>query len=260
MLKRMMHGSFILLLLVGLQSCNDGGSGNSGSGGGAGVNASPGGIWNGNDPYTGDALIGIVTESGEFTFIRSDSTQYVGTVTTSGNDIAGTYTAVAPPGTSFTDGSTYATGTIAGTIKARSAISVTVTFTTANGTNLGSKTLSLTFNPLYDTGSSLSAISGNYLDPTDNSIISVSASGVVFSQDATTGCVINGQVSIIDASYNAYQISYTFADCLGTAAYLNGTTATGLGVLDTAVSPITAYVGVQNLSVPYILTRSYQMQ
>lgn len=252
--------SWVLLLALGLQSCNNGGS-SGGGGGGKVVNASPGGIWNGADPYSpGNTITGIITEGGELTFLSSDGVQYFGAVTTSGNSIAGTFTGVAPVGTAFSDGSTYGTGTIAGSINARNTMNVTVTFTTNKNSDLGSKSLSLNFDSLYDTASSLAAIAGNYLDPTDNSIVSVNASGVIFSQNATNGCVINGQVSLIDASYDAYKISYTFAGCVGVYAALNGTTATGLGALDATGTPVTAYVGVQDLAVPYVLTRSYQRQ
>jgi hypothetical protein len=33
---------------------------------------SPGGIWRGTDPSTGLALLGLVTESGEFHFLQAD--------------------------------------------------------------------------------------------------------------------------------------------------------------------------------------------
>ena len=180
-------------------------------------------------------------------------------MTTAENDIAGTYTGVVPLGFMFNDGSTYGTGTLTATIQARSTISATVTFTTAKGTSLGSQPLSLTYNALYDSGSSLSAISGTYTDAADSSTITISTTGVIFSEDVS-GCVLNGQVFLIDTSYDAYQISYTFSSCVGSTTFLNGATATGLGVLDTTASPNVLYVGVQIPASYYVLNGSYPMQ
>ena len=66
---------------------------------------------------------------------------------------------------------------------------------------------------------------------------------MIFAQDPASGCVINGQVSIINASYNAYSASASYSNCRGSASVLNGVTASGLMAIDTTVSPATLYVG-----------------
>jgi len=78
-------------------------------------------------------------------------------------------------------------------------------------------------------------LAGNYTDGSNT--LTVSASGAIFEQDPITGCIINGQVSIPNASYNAYSFSISYASCTGTSAALNGITTTGLGYYDNSVTP-----------------------
>jgi len=253
LLRNVLRALVVGLPTLGLPACG------GGNGGGSGVaigNAPPGGIWQGTDPLTNLALYGIVTEAGAFSFLRSDGAQYYGTLATSGNNISGTFTGVPPIGKKFADGSTRGTGTVSGTIQARTSISAAYSFTTANGKG-SSGSGRLAFNSLYFDESSLATIAGNYADSFGNSVISVDSSGVVFDQQLATGCVLNGQISIINTAYNAYQVQYTFASCLGSYAILNGTTATGLGVFDTGANPAVAYVGVANDAVPYVLNAEY---
>jgi hypothetical protein len=244
-----------LLILAGC-----GGGGGGGSAPPIAVqNASPGGIWKGNDPISGLSVVGVITETGQLQFIRSDGAMYYGAVSTSGTNVSGNYTGVAPTGFVFSDGSKYGTGSISGTVQARQILSGTLTFTTSAG-HQSSGSGTFTFDSLYNSGSSLATIAGNYTDSTDNSVVNVNANGVAFSQSPLTGCVINGQVSIIDASYDAYGISYSFSNCLGSAAFLNGTTARGLGVLDTTTNPPIAIVGVENNAAHYVLVMSLPKQ
>ena len=57
--------------------------------------------------------------------------------------------------------------------------------------------------------------------------------------------MINGTVSIVNPSYNAYAMSFTFSNCTGNSAVLNNQTATGLGYLDDSVSPNQVDFGVR---------------
>jgi hypothetical protein len=124
-------------------------------------------------------------------------------------------------------------------------MTLTTQFQTDNGTS-SSGTLNLTFDAGYDRASSLAMISGNYSDNGD--IITVSSDGTVFEQDPNTGCVINGTVAVIDASYNAYRIQYSFSNCAGQAAVLNGLQFNGLGMLDNSQTPEHAIIGVTGQS------------
>lgn len=246
-------GLSVLSLVLG--AC--GGGGGSGSAGAANpppaTNADPGGIWTATEPSSGDTIEGVITEAGTARFINlSNGVQYVGTATTAANNISASYTAYAPIGTTFADGSTQATGTASGTISAGQSISATFDYTTSKGTS-SSETLTFSYNSLYKTGSSLAAIAGNYTT-TDGSTVSVTSSGEVTSQDPNTGCVLNGTISIINASYDVYDVSYTFSNCVGAAGVLNGSTAIGIGVLDTATTPTQAIIGVSNSSVGYVLS------
>lgn len=227
-------------VFVLLTSCGGGGGGGNDP---PPPNASPGGIWMGTDSVSGLAVEGIVDESGDAHFLRSDGVQYVATVTTSGDSFTANVNAYTPLGTTFADGSTHATGTVTGTINERVSITATTNFTTDKGTATNG-TLDLTFNQLYSQASSLAAIAGNYTDVSTGTTVSVDGNGVIVAQDATTGCVVNGNVTIIDATYNAYVVSVSYASCTGASAVLNGATLTGLATLDTSVSPVQVIAGV----------------
>jgi len=223
------------------------------------TNASPGGIWNGTDSVSGEKIIGLITETGEFHFLRHDGVQYFGTLSTSGNNVSGTYTGITAVGTAFPDGSNYGSGTVNGTVAQRQTLNGTTTFKTSAG-NTTSGTVSLKFNPLYNSGSSLVTVAGSYLDAAHNAIVTVDTKGVISEQDPVSNCTVSGRVSIIDSRYDAYSVSYSFANCTGPYAFQNGTTATGLGTIDTTVTPAIAYIGIVDSGARYVLTASYTKQ
>jgi hypothetical protein len=139
-------------------------------------------------------------------------------------------------GCTYPDGSTSATGTLSGTIVQGSTLTITATARTANGTTLPATTLTLTFNSLYNESSSLTKLAGNWTGPT-GIVTTINGDGSFFAQDPASGCVVNGQYSIIDPKYNVYSGSATYSSCQGNAAVLNGLTATGLLTLNDTVSP-----------------------
>lgn len=220
------------------------------------ADASPGGIWNGTESLSGLAVNGLVTESGEFHVIRSDGVQYFGTMTVSVNRVSGNFTGVTPVGFAWPDGSTTGTGTLSGTIQERVSVELVASFRTSMGTTSTSN-IALTFNALYYRPSSLATIAGNYGDPTTGAVINVNSDGVVFSQDAVTGCVVNGVISIIEARYNAYDVRYSFSGCRAPNTILNGTTADGLGTLDNTVMPERMIIGVVNATAGYAYTGAF---
>jgi len=187
--------------------------------------------------------LGLVTETGEFRFIRADNAQFIGTAAVSGNSVSGNLQGFSEIGVPYPDGSTHGTGTFTGTVSERKTLNVTISFKTDAGTST-STNVPMVFNALYNQASSLATISGNYTDPATGTVFSVASDGAVFAQDSASGCVVNGTISIINASYNAYNISYTYANCIGQYTILNGVTATGLGALDTSASPVQAIIGV----------------
>jgi hypothetical protein len=108
-----------------------------------------------------------------------------------------------------------------------------------------SGSISLTFNPIYNQGGALSRIAGNWQDVETGQIINVNSAGVVFSQEAATNCVINGQVSTINTAFNACSVTYTFSNCRFPYNLQNNTTATGLAFVDSSVTPNRAYFAGQ---------------
>jgi hypothetical protein len=237
MTSRSARSALISIAFVSIAACGGGGAG-----GGASappntpVDASPGGIWSGIDSVSGQQMLGLVTEQGEAHFIRADDVQYTGTATTSNNSISATLVGVTPAGYVFPDGSNSGTGTVSGTIQERQSISATVSFTTSTGLS-DTGAVSLSYHPLYGRDSSLPTIAGNYIDLSTGTVVNIAAGGVIFSQDPASGCVVNGQVSIVDARYNAYRIQWTYESCMGQSSFLNGLTFSGLATLDNTGSP-----------------------
>jgi hypothetical protein len=238
-----LKGIAVILSLTALSAC--GGSGTSSTAGSTPtVNALPGGIWTGGDSVSGLGITGIVDEAGDFHFIRSDGVQYVGTAATSGNSITASFAGIAQfDGVTFPDGSTHGTGTLMGTIAQRSSITASTQFLTDAGTSI-SGSITLTFNSVYNAGSSLAAISGNYTEPTSGDVISMTTGGALGWQDAASGCVGNGMISIINANFNVYQVQFSYGGCTGAAAVLNGVQFSGLATLDNSESPEQALIAV----------------
>ena len=105
----------------------------------------------------------------------------------------------------------------------------------------------------YEQPSSLALVAGiwhgigpdNAMAQTAPTVLAISADGVMFEQDPASGCVINGQVSLIDPSRNAYAFQFSYANCTDTIeewAPLNGAIVSGIGYL-TAGTPTTLTVG-----------------
>lgn len=178
--------------------------------------------------------------------------QYIGTVQVSGTALAVALDVYTQFGARFSDGSTYGVGTLNATVTSDGSISGSLDFTTSDNTALSS-TWSLTFNTLHNNASSLSAISGNYSDastgdPLNGATVSISGSGAMTAQSATTGCVLNGQISTANTSNDAYEVSYTLESCAGNATELNGIEFTGLAVLNSAESPQQMALGARGQS------------
>jgi hypothetical protein len=235
-----------------LVACGGGGGGGGGAGSGPqsqtppAQNASPGGIWEGT-LSNGEEVLGLVTESGEFHFITDSFTQYFGTVATTGTSASGQFTGYTNVGYVFEDGSTRGSGTLSGTLQARSTFAATTSFRTSAGSDVANS-VSLTYNSLYDRDSSLQTVAGNFRDIRSGAIVNINASGQAFAQNPSTGCILNGTISIIDARYNAYRVEYTYSNCQGGNAVLNGLVLRGLATLDNTSSPELLIVGAQALS------------
>ena len=87
--------------------------------------------------------------------------------------------------------------------------------------------MSTTFDNSYDRGSDLTTIAAVYTSFDifgDMSSFAIDNTGAIFG-NSSAGCVLNGQVTIIDAAFNAYDVTLDVANCAG----LNGM-YDGLGI------------------------------
>jgi len=241
---------------LSLASCGGGGGG---GGGGNVTTPTPdqaiGGAWVGTDG-NGDQVLALSTESGDLHWvIPATGEQGFGTATVNGSDVSLSYTYVAPLGSTLADGSTSATCTASGTVSERQSLSANTSCTTSAGGTFNNS-VSLSYDQLYELDSSLATIAGNYDD--FGQVINLASNGVIFEQDANTGCVINGQVGVVDSRYNSYSISFTYSNCQGVYAVLNGATFTGLGIYDNTTTPHQITVGVtgevQNVTYSQVIT------
>jgi hypothetical protein len=215
--------------------------------------ASAAGIWTGTDSATGLELTGFINADGQADFIRSDGVQFVGTAQVSSTTLDIALAGYTQYGYQFSDGSTSGTGTFSGSFSGGSSISGSLQFATADNTTINS-TWSLTFESLYNTASSLATISGTYtdrlaavsngLDPMSGSSVTISSAGVLYAQGSTDDCVVNGTVTVVNASYDLYQVSYTYANCSGSSAVLNGIEFTGMAELNANASPAEVIIAV----------------
>ena len=205
--------------------------------------ASPGGVWQGTSSL-GFAVVGLVSESGQFHFIQGDGVQLIGSLSTSGDELSANFVGYAPFGEKFDDGSTTGVGSLSGNLDERSDISADIDFTTSRGDSSQS-TIALSYDAIYERDSSLESIAGNYLDTERNVVINVNNDGELFSQDPRSHCITNGTVSVIDRAFNLYRVRYTFSNCKGHDKDLNGKVAEGLATLDDTRSPEAMIMGVE---------------
>lgn len=240
------------------------------------VNQSVGGIWQAQVKLTSGetvAGLGLVTENGEFYFENRNQNNgcaelSYGKLTVSGTSVTGTANVAtvrwaAVPGVTidcvYSDGTNYGTATLSGTVSQRSSLTLTSTFKTAKNTALPSiGPFTLSFNSLYNKLSSPEKTAGRWITSLGQ-VVDITITGALSFHDPLTGCSGTGQLSIVDANYNAYSGAFTYANCAGPAAGLNGVTATGLLTLDDGVTPKRMYAGY-SFTVPsgatYIITGS----
>jgi hypothetical protein len=87
-------------------------------------------------------------------------------------------------------------------------------------------TLGATPDPLYNEPSSLARLAGTWNDA--GNTLTINADGT-FSELQSSGCVVNGAYTIIDATHNLYGVSLEITNCNSSIA---GIAFTGLGYLD----------------------------
>jgi hypothetical protein len=219
---------------VAIAGCNGTGYGSNNSTSSSTPSAT--GIWGGTDSVTGLSVTGYIDSAGNAVFIRSDGVQFVGPTQLSGDTLVAAVVGYTDFPSTFSDGSSYGLGTLNGTVATGSTLTLTLTFTTNGGTML-SGSWSLAFDTLTNSGSSLGTIAATYNDTASGSVLTVSSNGVVTGQNPQNSCVVNGSISIINSTYDIYQVSITYESCTGSYAVLNGVQLTGLAVYNPNTSP-----------------------
>ena len=235
-------GALVAFSVVGCNGTINGGINNP-----MPTNASATGVWGGTDSVTGLSVAGYIDSAGNAAFIRADGVQFVGATQVSGDTLVAAVVAYTNFGSTFNDGSTYGLGTLNGTVMTGSTLTLSLSFTT-NGGTAGSGSWSLAFNTLTNSGSSLTAISANYTDTASGSVISISGNGLMTGQNPANSCVLNGTVTLINGSYDIYQVSLTYENCTGSYAVLNGLQLTGLAVFNPNTSPTQLTISVAGAS------------
>jgi hypothetical protein len=88
--------------------------------------------------------------------------------------------------------------------------------------------LNLAYQASYDDNSSLARIAGTYRESHGflTGVLSIASNGRLFLQDPASGCVLNGQVAVINPDFNAYDFQFSYANCKD--AKLNGAKFSGL--------------------------------
>ena len=197
--------------------------------------ALPGGIWRGVDS-DGRDIVAFVTVFGGFQFVDGSGNQGSGNlVVGDGDTVASNFQLVTQLGETFDDGTTVADCTFSGTIIERRSLAMTENCTTAAGLQI-QEMLSLDFDTLYNRNASLAIIAGMYETPV-GSILNIASDGVIFVQDAVSGCVTNGQAGITLSNANIYFYEYGIDNCIGPDTIWNGSSFSGLAVLDNTFSP-----------------------
>lgn len=218
-----------LILLSCNSTIDNGGSGTV-------TDGSPVGVWVGSDSVSGQSVSAYINSAGQATFIRSDGVQFDGSVQISGNNLAATVSGYTDFSSTFSDGSNAGIGTLNGTVTTGNSLSATLTFTTDGGTMI-TGTWSLNFEAQSNDASSTGAVSGNYTDNVTGTVLSINNSGGMTSQNANNGCVLNGSISTSDATHDIYEVAFSYGNCTGTYAVLNGVQFTGLATLNASASP-----------------------
>lgn len=217
-------------------------------------NQSVGGLWAGSvDGSTGEPapIKVLVAENGQFFSYAVSASQdcadlSTGKITSNGDALTGNVqTSVVNLSTSscqYSDKTTFSTSTIVGSVEQRAQLNATLTTTTSIGHVLPGQNVSLNYNNLYSQASNLSKVNANWTTPAGDTV-SITASGALTVQELSTGCMINGQVSIINAQYNAYAVTLTYANCNSSYAILNNAEATGLAFIDDTKNPVDLIIG-----------------
>lgn len=209
-----------------------GGSGAGGSGGGsgqppAGAAVNPTGIWDITDKVHNQAISEVaMIATGQY-YSAATTDQFgcadlsAGTYAVDGNSFIGSGVMQLLNGCNAPNGQNYLPYTLVDGYVLNGGLNVIFD---ADGTLV--PTLGATMDPLYNEPSSLAQLAGNWND--GGNTLTINADGTFFEQQAS-GCVVNGTLSIIDATHNLYGAALEITNCTASTA---GIAFTGLGYLN----------------------------
>jgi hypothetical protein len=221
--------------------------------------ASPAGIWKGQVMSPSGMILPtfmLVTEDGRYFSVAQHSDGVCadvsqGTLLPTGDNYSGSgnFGIIGATGEvsvqidcAFSDGSVGGTATVSGSFVPRSSLTLTSGDTTALGTPLRVAVGTFAFDDVYNVGSSLSDVAGVWT-LSSGALLNIAADGSFSTLDVSTGCVVSGKASLIDAHYNAYAVSGMYSACQASASAFNGLTAAGLMSVDDTGSARVLYMG-----------------
>jgi len=173
----------------------------------------------------------IIDDDGRAYFLQDDGLMVWVKVTSSGSQITATLSVAPARGTStkLWDGSSRGTATVSGTVQARTSMSALHTITSASG---GQTTGTMSLNNVMSHGadSSLELVAGNYVVAFGEigGVLNITNQGDMFLQDPVSGCVVNGEIAILNSNFNVYDVRMLLSNCTGSHSILNGLTFGGL--------------------------------
>jgi hypothetical protein len=218
------------------------------------------GLWGGtiaSDAVMGPAelIFGIISEDGESQFVVADElsmdmqpmsdAQLAGSANVSGNFFDSSFDAFAVEGDLFPDGTSFGAVELTGTVETADALSLS--YNGVGDTGL----IEMIYLADYEDGSSLATVEDDWTG--DNSLestvnVTVNAAGTITGTD-DSGCTYAGAIAIIDANFNAYDVTLTVAGCTANGDY------DGLATIqDGAVEDDTLVILVANSQIEEALT------
>lgn len=201
---------------------------------------SAGGLWEGYARLgiDWDDFQGFVTESGR-AYFTDDGGSWVASVqiTNNGNVITGGQVSPANSIISILAGdpnffnAPIGTPTLTGTVYSRTALDARALFSD------DTLVIEVAYQQdEYEKSSSLASVAGTYKDWwelfEEEIVLTITNSGTLSARAPSAGCDVNGTISVINSSYNLYDIRYTYSGCSDPYFVpLNGVQFTGLAAL-----------------------------
>ena len=203
---------------------------------------SAGGLWR-----AADGTVALIDENDRTHLVRPDGTQFVGDVIGVEYNKRDCFAdrekselhVVLPLGVALPDGSTSGKGRIDATWVTRSGqLQLSADLKTSAGGTYPVSFLG-TYDALHARGSTRTTIAGSYRSTAnpEAEVLTIDSAGRMFSQNAATGCIVNGTIDPVDSRYNVYRVTLNYSACQDPLAPLNGLPVKGLATYDGGKTP-----------------------